>query len=128
LEFDNGELLVNDIDIRRLNPLDYHRRITAVFQGFSKFNASVKENVGVGQIQKLGSRTAVAESIRLAGAKGIIDALPHGLRTQLSGAGNFESMTSALPEDLGRSVTPHPHGLSGGEVSTTFSALIKVVI
>jgi ABC-type multidrug transport system fused ATPase/permease subunit len=119
LEFDHGELYVNDVNIRQLNPLDYHRRITAVFQGFSRFNATVKENVGVGQVQKLGSHAAVADSIRLAGAESIIDALPLGLRTKLNGTGAFESMKSpsVLQENLCRSPNPHPHGLSGGEVS-----------
>jgi ABC-type glutathione transport system ATPase component len=121
LEFDDGELFVNDVDIRRLNPLDYHRRLTAVFQGFSRFNATVKENIGVGQVEKLGSRTAITDSIRLAGAENIVDSLPHGLRTKLNGSGGFESMACSSLESLSGIPTAHPHhGLSGGEVSTTY--------
>jgi ABC-type transport system involved in cytochrome bd biosynthesis fused ATPase/permease subunit len=117
LEFDEGELLVNGVDIRRLSPLDYHRRLTAVFQGFSKFNATVRENIGVGYVENLGSRAAVEHSVRLAGAENIINTLPHGLRTKLDAAGGFEPM-SYPPILNGGAATAHSHhGLSGGEVS-----------
>jgi len=107
---------VNDVDIRRLSPLDYHRRLTAVFQGFSKFNATVRENIGVGYVENLGSRTAVEHSVRLAGAENIINTLPHGLRTKLDAAGGFESMTyPSILEGGGAAAGHSHHGLSGGE-------------
>jgi ABC-type multidrug transport system fused ATPase/permease subunit len=48
---------MNGVDIRRLDIVDYHRRVTAVFQGFSKFNSTVKENVGIGASHKPHSPT-----------------------------------------------------------------------
>jgi len=56
LDFDEGELLVNGVDIRSLDLADYHRRVTAVFQAFSKFNSTVKENVGVGMFSNILNR------------------------------------------------------------------------
>jgi len=98
---------VNGTDIRRYNPVDYHHHVTAVFQGFSKFDSTVQENVGVGYIDQVKSSVAIQNAIQLAGAKPIIDSLPHGLRTKLDTAG-FDSPFPDTPSYI-------HHGLSGGE-------------
>jgi len=83
-----------------------------VFQGFSKFNSTVKENVGVGYAAKMESRTAIDNAIDLAGATPIVESLPKGLRTKLDSTG----FGSGLPpfNAAGNTKTEH-HGLSGGE-------------
>jgi ABC-type multidrug transport system fused ATPase/permease subunit len=102
---------VNGVDIRRYNPDDYHQHLTAVFQNFSKFNFSAKKNVGLGDVDELGSRSAIEKAIHLAEANAIIDSLPHGLRTILDTPG-FESISyPGMPN------SSQHHGLSGGEVS-----------
>jgi ABC-type multidrug transport system fused ATPase/permease subunit len=106
--------MVNGYDIRQYNPAEYHRHLTAVFQGFSKFNSTIKENVGLGFVEKMGSRIAVETAVHLAEADAIIEALPNGLRTTLETPG-FESI--AYPGSTGHQQSPHHHGLSGGEVS-----------
>ncbi|GBE79587.1 predicted protein [Sparassis crispa] len=109
LEFDSGSLFVNGADIRKYRPEDYHTHVTAVFQGFSKFSATAKENIGVGRIEDMNSSAAIDSAIRLAGAREIVYSLPQGLRTKLDTAGHdpsgFTDMTSAHAH----------HGLSGGE-------------
>jgi len=117
LDFDDGDLLINGVDIRRYNPVDYHRHVTAVFQGFSKFDSTVKENVGVGFVEQIGSCRAIEKAIQLAGADAIISSLPDGLQTKLDTA-SFSSMYAPFM-DTSRNqqqATTH-HGLSGGEVS-----------
>lgn len=114
LDFDHGELLINGVDIRRLSPTEYHRHVTAVFQDFSKFNSTVRENVGVGCVQKLQSHAAVSRAIHLGGADTFVDTLPNGLRTKLDSSG-FDAMPPAYPGTPGLSSRQH-HGLSGGEV------------
>ncbi|KAI9574993.1 P-loop containing nucleoside triphosphate hydrolase protein [Boletus coccyginus] len=113
LDFDHGELLINGVDIRRLSPTEYHRHVTAVFQDFSKFNSTVRENVGVGCVQKLQSHAAVSRAIHLGGADTFVDTLPNGLRTKLDSSG-FDAMPPAYPGTPGLSSRQH-HGLSGGE-------------
>jgi ABC-type multidrug transport system fused ATPase/permease subunit len=114
LDFDEGDLLINQVDIRRYNPVEYHRHITTVFQGFSKFDSTVKENVGVGFVEQLGSRTAIEKAINLAGADSIVSSLPNGLRTILDTSPTYAQFT-----DITRDQPPAftHHGLSGGEVS-----------
>lgn len=123
LDFDDGELLVNDIDIRRYNPVDYHHHVTAVFQGFSKFNSTVQENVGVGYVERLKSRVAINNAVELAGAQPIIDSLPHGLGTKV----DITGFDSPFPDVSSNQIPSYMHhGLSGGEVSRLDASLIRV--
>lgn len=121
LDFDRGTLLINGIDIRSLDPVDYHKHTSAVFQGFSKFNSTVKENVGLGNVGKIGCIPAIRQAVHLAEADGLVGSLPKGLRTVLETPG-FESIP--YPGMIGWNHQQR-HGLSGGEVSsyTAFSTL-----
>lgn len=117
LDFDKGNLFVNDVDIRRYDPVEYHRHITTVFQGFSKFNSTVKENVGIGYVQKMGSDAAIDKAINLAGADTIVGSLPNGLRTKLDTSGFGSTTLPPFSNNSGSSKTTRiHHGLSGGEV------------
>jgi ABC-type multidrug transport system fused ATPase/permease subunit len=112
-DFDKGSLLINDVDIRRYNPNEYHSHLSAVFQGFSKFSTTVKENVGLGNVEKISYKPAIENAIHLAEADTIVESLPNGLKTMLETPG-FESFSyagSSMPELSQR------HGLSGGEVN-----------
>ncbi|KAH0839627.1 P-loop containing nucleoside triphosphate hydrolase protein [Lanmaoa asiatica] len=115
LDFDHGDLLINGVDIRRLSPTEYHQHITAVFQDFSKFNSTVRENVGLGYVQKLQSHAAVSHAIHLGGADTFVDTLPNGLKTKLDSSG-FDAMPPAYPGTPGCGMSSRQHhGLSGGE-------------
>lgn len=48
-----GEILVNNIDLRKLNLDVYRKKIGCVFQDYIKYETSVKENVGYGNIDKI---------------------------------------------------------------------------
>lgn len=111
IDFDNGDLLINGLDIRRLSPTEYHRHVTAVFQDFSKFNASVRENVGLGYVHKLQSLPAVSRAIQLGGADSFVETLPNGLKTKLDSSG-YDAVPPAYPSMSSR----QHHGLSGGQV------------
>ncbi|KAI0082599.1 P-loop containing nucleoside triphosphate hydrolase protein [Panus rudis PR-1116 ss-1] len=111
LDFDHGELLINSHDIRTYNPAEYHEHVSAVFQGFSRFQASLKENIGVGYVPEINRHSSIEHAARLADASHIIDALPNGLRTTLESTQEARSCGQILS---GRSEC-HRHGLSGGE-------------
>ncbi|KAH0587187.1 hypothetical protein H2248_005996 [Termitomyces sp. 'cryptogamus'] len=111
LDFDSGYLKVNGVDVRRYLPDDYHRHTSAVFQSFSKFNATVQENVGLGFVEHLNENRAVSTAVHLAAADEIVASLPQGLRTTLDNPG-FESIS--YPGMNCRRHSQH-NGLSGGE-------------
>lgn len=84
-----------------------------MFQGFSKFSTTVKENVGLGNVDKINYRPAIETAIHLAEADTLVQSLPNGLKTILETPG-YESLSyagSRSPELSQR------HGLSGGEVN-----------
>lgn len=113
IDFDEGELSINRVDLRSLDPVEYHRHITAVFQNFSKFNFTVQENVGLGYVNKLSCNKAVETAVHLAEADSLVSSLPLGLQTTLESPG-FDSMPHYAGSSHSQSLH---HGLSGGEVS-----------
>jgi ABC-type oligopeptide transport system ATPase subunit len=117
LEFDEGDLFINGVDIRRLDPAEYHSHIMAVLQSFSKYSTTVKENVGIGFVKNLGSPKVIEKAVRLAGANSIVDSLPSGLRTKLDTSGFDSTAYPPFPDASKNQVRAHMHhGLSGGEV------------
>ncbi|KAG6850050.1 hypothetical protein H0H93_001866 [Arthromyces matolae] len=111
LDFDSGSLKVNGVDVRRYLPEEYHRHTSAVLQSFSKFNATVQENVGFGYIEQLAENRAVSKAVHLAAADEVVASLPYGLGTTLDNPG-FESIP--YPGMNPRRHSPQS-GLSGGE-------------
>jgi len=112
VDHDKGSFLVNGVDVRRYNPTEYHRHLSAVFQGFSKFSSTVKENVGLGNVEKIGYRPAIETAIHLAEADTLVESLPNGIKTMLETPG-FEALSYP---GMGCGNSPQRHGLSGGEV------------
>ena len=111
-----GQLLIDGIDIRHLEPDSYHSHVTALFQNFSKFNTTVRENVGVGNVKDAFSESAICRAANHAGAKKLINSLPLGLETQLDCINN----DYLPPYEQDSPVNSDPYfsrqGLSGGEV------------
>lgn len=117
---------MNGNDIKRYDPVEYHRHISPVFQGFSKFNSTVKENVGIGYVQNMASGAAIDKAISLAGADTIVESLPNGLRTKLDTSGFGLTTLPPFSDDTGSSKTTRiHHGLSGGEVCPVRGPLIN---
>ncbi|PCH41253.1 nucleoside triphosphate hydrolase protein [Wolfiporia cocos MD-104 SS10] len=114
LDFDSGELLLNNADIRKIRPEAFHAHVTAMFQDFAKFDASARENIGLGHIQDMRSPRAIDAAIRLAGAAEIVQSLPRGLKTKLDIA-SHEQSSYAFRESYRNSFAHQHHGLSGGE-------------
>lgn len=114
-DFDKGTLRINGVDLRRYNPADYHRHTSAVFQGFSKYNSTVLENVGLGNVDRMRFESEVQQAINLAEAEKVVEGLPDGLETQLETPG-FEAISypGAFNSE---SLFSQRQGLSGGEVS-----------
>ncbi|TFK29234.1 P-loop containing nucleoside triphosphate hydrolase protein [Coprinopsis marcescibilis] len=113
VDFEKGSLHVNGVDVRCYSPAEYHSHLSAVFQGFSKFNSTVKENVGLGNVDKIRYKPAIETAIHLAEADTLVESLPNGLKTQLESPG-FESVS--YPGSMGSyDMSPQRHGLSGGE-------------
>jgi ATP-binding cassette subfamily B protein len=79
----SGRILIDGQDIRELRPDSLRAAIGAMFQDYVRYQATVAENIGFGDVTRLADRDRIADSARKAGAVGLVDSLPKGYDTQL---------------------------------------------
>lgn len=82
----SGTILVDGVDVATMTASELRRRIGVIFQDFSRFQFSARENVGVGWLPSLNDDAALGHAIDDAGARGIVARLPEGLDTPLGRA------------------------------------------
>ena len=80
----NGHILVNGVEMSEIDPLLRPRIISAVFQDYECYSLTMGENVGLGNIARIGEPDAIREALKQAGAEGLEAELPDGLDTNLN--------------------------------------------
>jgi ATP-binding cassette subfamily B protein len=80
-----GEILVDGIDVKRLDLADLRRRLGVVFQESFLFRTTVADNIAFGRPGA--GREAIERAARLAGAHEFVAALPSGYNTILEEGG-----------------------------------------
>lgn len=88
-DFDGGTFRINDVDVRSYEPEDLHAHTSAVFQDFSQFNASLRENVGVGCVGDMNSDVAIEQALQAGGGSQLLQKLPDGLDSELDDGYSF---------------------------------------
>jgi ATP-binding cassette, subfamily B, bacterial len=86
-EPESGCITADGVDIRTIPVHLWQRRISAVFQDFTRFELSVRDNVGFGAHERLAdpdADRAVHAALRRAGAAEFVAGLAQGLDTPLS--------------------------------------------
>ena len=80
-----GQLLVNGIDIRCFAVDDLRAGVAVLFQDFSKFNITVRENIMMADSNtpRQPDNQMIGKSARMAGADSFLQRLPHGYDTML---------------------------------------------
>jgi ATP-binding cassette subfamily B protein len=78
-----GSVLIDDIDIRDLDPLELQQRIGVIFQDFVRYHLPVRENIGFGQIDAMDDVERIAAAARKSGAHAVVEELPDGYETML---------------------------------------------
>src|SRR5271166_2667592 len=82
---DKGQVFVEGVDVKTVDPKDLRARIAPVPQEASIFGASVAENIAYGQTEV--SEPAIEEAARRAAADGFIRELSNGYATRLGERG-----------------------------------------
>lgn len=90
---EEGELLINNISISNFDPEKFRENVSAIFQDFSKFDLTLRENVGISNIQEINADDQILKALEDSG---------------------FESSLSDLNTILGKKFD-HSHDLSGGQ-------------
>jgi len=62
------------VHIRRFAPDQLRARIGAVFQDFMKYDLAAAENIGVGDVARIGERGDIELAAKLSGADGFLAA------------------------------------------------------
>ena len=78
-----GQILIDGIDLREVDPKDLQKRIGVIFQDFVKYFLSARENIGFGQIEQISDEPRIVDSATRSGAHPTITALPQGYDTTL---------------------------------------------
>ena len=78
-----GEILFDGKNIVNYSQKELWKRTSVVFQDFVRYELSVRENVGFGQVQALQDETRVKLAIAKGGAESVVENLPNGLETML---------------------------------------------
>jgi len=79
----SGRILIDGIDLRELDILDWRAAMSAAFQDFAKLEFSAQHAVGVGHLPHVDTPGAVHTALLEAQAADVETALPQGLATQL---------------------------------------------
>jgi ATP-binding cassette subfamily B protein len=82
----SGEITVDGVDLRRIDPRSWRERIAAGFQDFVKLQTTAHESIGVGDLPRRDDRAAVASAVHRADAQVVVDRLPDGLDSHLGKA------------------------------------------
>ena len=80
---DSGHVLVHGRDVREWNPVVLHRCIGVIFQDFGRYQFSVGENIGAGDVRHIDDAVRRATAAETGMAASFIEDMPEGYDTQL---------------------------------------------
>jgi ATP-binding cassette subfamily B protein len=80
---DAGEVEVDGIDIRRLDPYKWRRQISVTLQDYVQYQLSVWENIWLGDVESAPDRAKITAAAERSGADPVVRRLPQGYDTPL---------------------------------------------
>lgn len=78
-----GQILLDGVDLREYDLNSLYRRFGVIFQDFVRYQFTVRENIGFGQVDALGDLGRIRDAANRGGASPIIEGLPQGYDTML---------------------------------------------
>ena len=72
----DGQIFLGGVDLVDLNPEDYRRYVSPVFQDFSKYNVTAEDNIRFGDIKKSYDLENIRNAARKSGADDFISQFP----------------------------------------------------
>lgn len=74
-----GRILIDGVDLRDMPPEEWRSAVSTLFQDFARFEFTLRENVGVGDLARLGDDDALTGVLGRTGADPIVRRVPGGL-------------------------------------------------
>jgi ATP-binding cassette subfamily B protein len=78
-----GRILLDGINIKEFDPDELRAQVGAMFQDYVTYQATAKENIGLGSLPELEDEHAVAVAAQRGGAEELVKGLPHEWETML---------------------------------------------
>jgi ATP-binding cassette subfamily B protein len=79
----SGEILLDGVDLREYQLEDLRRQIGIIFQDFFRYDLPVRENIGVGRVERIYDDEALWDAAHQSGADTILKRLPGRLEQML---------------------------------------------
>ncbi len=79
----DGEILLDGVNIREYDPVELRERISAMFQDYVTYQGTAAENIGLADLNRLEDREHIERSARRAGTAERIARLPRGYDSPL---------------------------------------------
>lgn len=102
----SGTLLINGQSASSYSPSSLYAHTAVCFQDFSKYNATAKENVGIGNHPLMNDNNLLSNALKRGGADAVVGQLPEGLEQKLD--------KNSVPLDR-KTAGADSMGLSAGE-------------
>jgi ATP-binding cassette subfamily B protein len=80
----SGRILIDGVDLATIDLSAWRARVGAVMQDFMRYALTARENIAIGQIERLGDQRAITEAAALSQAAELVEELPQGYDTLLS--------------------------------------------
>ncbi|MEU3404610.1 ABC transporter ATP-binding protein [Streptomyces sp. NPDC006670] len=74
-----GRILVDGVDLADVPPQEWKARVSTLFQDFARFELTLRENVGLGELSRLDDDALLTGAMRRAGAGRVPARVPGGL-------------------------------------------------
>jgi ATP-binding cassette subfamily B protein len=78
-----GEIYLDGYPLKAFNPVDIYKKVGVIFQDFVKYQLTVRENIGFGQLNLLDDFERIRLSAKLGGALELVERLPDKYETVL---------------------------------------------
>jgi ATP-binding cassette subfamily B protein len=78
-----GQILLDGVDLRDYDLEELHQKIGVIFQDFVRYQTTLRENIGYGQIGALDDEARILDASERGGADAVVAELPDGYETML---------------------------------------------
>jgi ATP-binding cassette subfamily B protein len=82
-DISQGSITIDGVPLHAFDLADLRRNVGVVFQDFSRYNLSVQDNIGFGNLEHHQDLDRIDKAAKDAGASGLINALDYGYQTIL---------------------------------------------
>lgn len=78
-----GDITVDGVDLRALDPIQWRREVSVVFQDYARYALTARENIWLGNVEDHPDPERIAQAGRRSGADAVIRHLPQAYDTML---------------------------------------------